>query len=133
MTVYYIKSVKWTKHKPTNPSGEDIWWGPNNSGYTKDITQAGIYTEEQVIDHRKHHGQNVSEIVPIDVEPWSDEVVQMNKFHLSKQKELIEHWNQKLDEAQQLVKHAKENVNSYQESVKQLNMELEIQEMLKHN
>ncbi|MCU7667301.1 hypothetical protein [Bacillus thuringiensis] len=133
MTVYYIKSVKWTKHKPTNPLGEDIWWGPNNSGYTKDITQAGIYTEKQVINHRKHHRPDVSEIVPIDVEPWSDEIIQMNKIHLSKQKELIEHWNQKLDEAQQLVKHAKENVNSYQESVKQLNMELEIQEMLKNN
>lgn len=39
---YYLMSIKWTK-------GDNIvWWGPNDSGYTDDIENAGIYSAEQI-------------------------------------------------------------------------------------
>ncbi|MFD3271496.1 hypothetical protein ACE3MS_15355 [Paenibacillus dendritiformis] len=40
---YYILSLKWSKGK-----GEYVWWGPDDSGYVKDINQAGKYSEERI-------------------------------------------------------------------------------------
>lgn len=43
MKEYYILSLKWS-----NGKGIYVWWGPGNSGYTNDLNQAGIYTEDQI-------------------------------------------------------------------------------------
>jgi len=40
---YFIWSKK---HSPSN--GNAVWWRENNSGYTVDLDEAGVYTKKQV-------------------------------------------------------------------------------------
>lgn len=40
---FYLLSLKWSQHK-----GKYVWWGPDNSGYTENLNDAGVYTEEQI-------------------------------------------------------------------------------------
>lgn len=59
--MYYLLSLKWSKREDLY-----VWWGPNDSGYTTDINQAGVYTEEQ-INSRKNYYSNTS-TMPVPVE-----------------------------------------------------------------
>lgn len=61
MKEYYILSLKWSNGKETY-----AWWGPDNSGYTNDLNQAGIYTEEQ-LKSRPLYYKNTS-TVPVEKE-----------------------------------------------------------------
>lgn len=131
MTVYRIKSLKWTRCKETNPQGKTYWWGPNNSGYTTDITKAGLYTEEEVMRHRQYHSETISEIVPVDIEVWEEEKIQAHKIYLSHEKSQLEEWVRKYNAAKQTMKIAEESILSSEKSINQINMELAIQEMLK--
>lgn len=45
--------------------GKDVL-GPNNSGYTMDLKQAGIYTEEQIRNHESYYCNENT--IPIPVE-----------------------------------------------------------------
>ncbi|WP_110930936.1 hypothetical protein [Paenibacillus bouchesdurhonensis] len=58
---YYILSLKWSEGK-----GEYVWWRPDNSGYTNNLNQAGIYSEE-TIKAMPHYYKNTS-TYPIPVE-----------------------------------------------------------------
>ena len=40
--LYLIKSIKWTKHHK-----KDTYWGPNESGYTSIIADAGFYKKDK--------------------------------------------------------------------------------------
>lgn len=61
MKEYYILSLKWS-------NGKEIyaWWRPDNNGYTSDLNQAGIYTEEQ-INKRTLYYKNTG-TVPVEKE-----------------------------------------------------------------
>ncbi|RKD20977.1 hypothetical protein BEP19_14940 [Ammoniphilus oxalaticus] len=43
-----------------------VWWGPNDSGYTTNIEQAGIYTEERINSDRSYYDND--ECVPVPLE-----------------------------------------------------------------
>lgn len=61
MKEYYILSLKWS-----NGKGMYVWWQPDNNGYTNDLNQAGIYTEEQ-INSRPLYYKNTG-TVPVEKE-----------------------------------------------------------------
>lgn len=64
---YYLMSIKWT-------NGDNIvWWGPNDSGYTEDIENAGIYSAEQIKQHSIYYSNQG--VMPVAVE----KVQQANK------------------------------------------------------
>jgi len=47
--MYYIWSLKWNK-----------WWGANNSGYTEDKRQAGVYLESNILANQSYYNDGVS-------------------------------------------------------------------------
>lgn len=61
MQKYYLLSLKHSKYQ-----NQYSWWGSNNSGYTIDINNAGIYTEEE-INKKKNYYSNTS-VMPVPVE-----------------------------------------------------------------
>lgn len=62
MKEYYIYSIKWSQN------GDDIiWWGTNNSGYTKHLEHAGRYTEEKVKSDLRYYNNHESTMaIPCD-------------------------------------------------------------------
>jgi hypothetical protein len=60
MNKYYLLSLKHSKHQ-----NQYTWWRANNSGYTIDIQQAGVYSEED-INNRKNYYSNTG-VMPIPV------------------------------------------------------------------
>ena len=58
MTDYYIMSLKWTRHNEDSVT----WWGPNNSGYTWVLANAGRYTEDQVRGNLSYYDNRDSTI-----------------------------------------------------------------------
>ena len=61
MKQYYILSLKWTN------GDYYTWWGPNDSGYTQDITKAGIYSEETINARKLYYCNNGTMPVPVEV------------------------------------------------------------------
>ena len=133
MGVYHIKSLKWTKHEPTNPNGETVWWGPNNNGYTRDITEAGIYTEEQIQDHLKYYGTNTTEVIPIDASVWPEERIKFYKIVRSNDVLQIKKWERELEQLQERIETVKSLIESTKKYVKKTDMELAIQEKMKED
>ncbi len=53
---YYIWSKKWTddyNHK---------FWGPNKSGYTRDLNDAGVFTEDEIAEFPVITKENLHEM-----------------------------------------------------------------------
>lgn len=66
---YFIFSTKWTnpgrgQKKLNYDKYVKIWWGPNNSGYTYDINDAGRYTGLQILQSFNYYCQD-GETYPI--------------------------------------------------------------------
>ena len=131
MGVYRIKSLKWTNHEPTNPDKETVWWGPDNNGYTRDITQAGIYTEKQIQKHLKYNGTKDTEVIPIDENVWEEERIESYKIIRSHDINQIEKWKIDLEFLKQRIKSVESLIESTKKYVKKTDMELAIQEKLK--
>ena len=131
MGVYHIKSVKWTEHKETNPNRETVWWGPDNCGYTKDITEAGIYTEKEIQEHIKHFRTDETEVIPIDESVWSEERIKAYKIYRSNDVIQLKKWEKELEQLQERIATAKSLIESTKKYVKKTDMELAIQEKLK--
>ena len=131
MTVYHIKSLKWTNHSSTNPNGETVWWGPNSNGYTRDITEAGIYTEKEIQDHIKNYGTNTTEVVPIDTSIWQEERIKYYKIIRSNDVLQIKKWERELEQLQEKIETVKGLIESTKKYVKKTDMKLAIQEKLK--
>lgn len=58
---YYLLSLKWSDGK-----GKYVWWGPDNSGYTEDLNQAGIYTEEDLAMRPLYYCNTTTYPVPVE-------------------------------------------------------------------
>lgn len=58
---YYLLSLKWSK------DGHYVWWGPNNSGYTLDINEAGIYPEEKINGNKAYYSNTSTMPVPCEL------------------------------------------------------------------
>lgn len=63
MDRYLVKSTKWTEH-----NSYTTWWGPDRSGYTPLIRQAGVYTEAEARSLESTNGSNVCVAVRFDEE-----------------------------------------------------------------
>lgn len=59
---FYLLSLKWSQHK-----GKYVWWGPDNSGYTENLNDAGVYTEEQINSRPMYYRNTSTYPVPVDV------------------------------------------------------------------
>ena len=68
---YFIFSLRWTKENHAT------WWGPNNSGYTSIIDNAGRYSREDVEAMPDYYNNGITTIaVPCaDVERAAQRVV----------------------------------------------------------
>ena len=79
MKKYYILSLKWSE-------GCELatWWKSDNSGYTRDLNEAGVYTEEQ-IQSRPHYYDNGVETKAISI----DELEKVKKIVSVKLDDLI--------------------------------------------
>lgn len=49
------------------------WWGPNNSGYTTDISRAGKYSRDAAVNQSAHGGdgwgsRDIPEEIPVKVQ-----------------------------------------------------------------
>lgn len=60
MQKYLIKSMKWTKHY-----GQDTYWGPNQTGYTHMIIEAGVYSKEEAEKILQHSSLFDTSMIPI--------------------------------------------------------------------
>ena len=58
---YYLLSLKWSEGKDYY-----VWWGPNDSGYTNDIDQAGVYNEEQINSNKLYYSN--TRVMPVPKE-----------------------------------------------------------------
>lgn len=88
MSSYLVKSIKWTKN-----DGIEKWWGPNESGYTAYIYQAGVYTEEQAEGIVLRTGVNVAKAVLIDrkiMEKGLNQLVEMRASYRKERDHYIE-------------------------------------------
>lgn len=57
---YFIKSNKWTKHYK-----QDTYWGPNQTGYTHMIIEAGVYSKEEAEQILHHSSLFDTSMIPI--------------------------------------------------------------------
>lgn len=76
---YLVKSTKWTKN-----DGIETWWGPNRSGYTVSIYDAGTYSEEEAKHLQEIHGKKVCVAVPYTANMVKKGIAQLEKrvkFH----------------------------------------------------
>ncbi|HDR3524331.1 hypothetical protein ACTFSJ_27605 [Bacillus cereus group sp. MYBK12-2] len=62
MRMYHVLSLKWSEGKDLL-----VWWGPNNSGYTNDLTQAGVYTEDEILSQYSYYNNENTKAVPTDL------------------------------------------------------------------
>lgn len=61
MKKYHLLAIDKTKYAPNL-----VWWGPNDCGYTQNIKEAGIYSEERINSKRFYYDNE--ECVPVPVE-----------------------------------------------------------------
>lgn len=59
---FYILSLKWSYGKE-----KYVWWGPDNSGYTENINEAGVYTEEKINSNPGYYRNTSTYPVPVEV------------------------------------------------------------------
>ena len=57
---YLIKSLKWTKHY-----GQETWYRPDSNGYTYNIYDAGIYTENDMVKMAGTISEKVIKFIPL--------------------------------------------------------------------
>lgn len=70
MQKYYILCLK-----RSHPEGLLWWWKPRSHGHTQDLTEAGVYTQEQ-LNARPHYfndGQTTKAIPVERVQPLAQE------------------------------------------------------------
>lgn len=51
MNLYYILSLKWSP----GMDGHAVWWRTDAKGYTVDLNQAGLYSEETINSDRSYY------------------------------------------------------------------------------
>jgi hypothetical protein len=62
MKHYYLLSLKHSKNK-----NEYVWWQADDSGYTTDINQAGIYSEERINSRKRYYSNTGTMPVPVEI------------------------------------------------------------------
>lgn len=71
---YYLLSIKYSDGKNTV-----TWWGPNDSGYTDDIENAGIYSEERILERNIYYSNKGVMPVPVEkVQAATKRIVVLN-------------------------------------------------------
>lgn len=78
MAEYYILSLKWTRRDDCI-----TWWGPNDSGYTWILAQAGRYSAESVDGNRAYYDNRESTVaIPCEIaERYASRVVLHGSNH----------------------------------------------------
>ncbi len=109
---YLVKSTKWTKN-----DGVETWWGPNRSGYTTYINEAGIYSEEEAKHLQDIHGKKVCVAVPYTENMVKKGITQLErriKFHeeeIAKSEEYIKSDKAKIDVLNSKISKLKEKIS----------------------
>lgn len=85
---YLVKSTKWSEH-----NGYITWWGPNRSGYTDLICEAGIYSEDEAKYLEKTHGSNICVAVPYD-QKMVEEATKQQEIIISNCEKQIERYKE---------------------------------------
>ncbi|MGN4127663.1 hypothetical protein ACMGD3_22035 [Lysinibacillus sphaericus] len=84
---YYLLSIKYSNSKNTV-----TWWGPDNSGYTDDIEEAGIYSEERIREGGIYYSnQGVMPVPVVKVQAAIKRVVVLNETENTKLFGIHEH------------------------------------------
>lgn len=76
MFKYHMLSLKET-------TGDNIvWWGPHNKGYTSSLGDAGLYTQDQVMENLAYYNNHVDTMaVPVAfAENYHKRVVPIDKL-----------------------------------------------------
>lgn len=129
--LYRIKSLKWTNHYPTNPNGETIYCGPNNSGYTKDIYEAGIYTEQEVNRHKEFHGVGeTTEVIEVEYELWEKDRIEAWQRYVINDERIINLYKQDIEELKKQIERKQSLVSKTEFGVKRMKQELALQSKL---
>lgn len=71
--LYLIKSIKWTKHHK-----KDTYWGPNESGYTSIIADAGFYEKDKAEKIVRFSSGN-AEMIPVTSETLGEAYRQLKR------------------------------------------------------
>jgi hypothetical protein len=130
MNLYRILSVKWTECRQTNPSGEDIWWGPNSSGYTSDINQAGVYTEEMIEKHKRCHRLEDALPVKIEIPAWTDKELNSAKCRLDAERALLKKAERQYQKLKEELKEVEKTLHQQRRAVGTTESVIALQEML---
>lgn len=76
MKEYYLLSLKWSDRD------HYVWWRPKNNGYTLNLKDAGIYTEEQINKEKNYYSNTSTMPVPVElVEQSKKQIVAVADSH----------------------------------------------------
>lgn len=109
---YLVKSTKWTKH-----NGYTIWWGPNRSGYTDLISEAGVYSEEEAKHLENINGKNVCIAVPFD-EKLVKQGIKQHERTISECEKQIERYNEYINHEESHIEKAKIKIKDLESLIK---------------
>ncbi len=108
---YLVKSTKWTKN-----DGIETWWGPNRSGYTTYINEAGVYSEEEAKYLQDIHGKKVCVAIPYNENMVKKGIMQLEKrikFHekeIARSEEYIKNDKAKIEVLNSKISKLKERI-----------------------
>ena len=109
---YLVKSTKWTKQ-----NGYTTWWGPNESGYTDMLYEAGVYSEDEAKRIERTHGADVCIAVPFDTEMVTKAIKQQENIIKDCEKQ-IDRYKNYINHEQTHIEEAKKKVSSLMERIK---------------
>lgn len=109
---HLVKSIKWTKH-----NGYTIWWGPNRSGYTDCIYDAGIYSEEEAKHLEELHGKSVCKAIPYDEGVVKLGIKQQQRI-VSECEKQIKRYNEYIKHEENHIENAKKKIADLEERIK---------------
>lgn len=127
--LFYIKSTKYTNRKETNPDGLTVYWGPDNCGYTTNIYQAGVYTENEIGNLDKH----TTELIEIKEEPWSKIQISAWGKYIKNEELTIKLHKEEIRDFEEAIDYRKKRITKAQKDKMKMEHELLIQEKLNNN